>query len=291
MCAQLRERPLGSQRHDARDERREAGSSGIAGGILGCGSVRPVGVGGLLAAALELYRRNARLVLAVTVPIVVVVTGLTALGLGELGAHFKPQLPLRDTYIQLAANQLVTVPLISAILARWVLLTRRGERTNATDLVANALEVFPAVLLVIVAWLAAVFVGLFLIVPGVYILISWYFVVQAVVIDGDRGLAPIAAQRGAGAWALVAERARGRRLPARRVRASGADRARVHGTRPRRQRLRGGGPRRGRRQRCHAPVPRDRRDALLPPAARGRRDTGKGVTVAPRPAGSDRVAR
>jgi len=42
-----------------------------------------------------------------TVPIVVVVTGLTALGLGELGAHFKPQLPLRDTYIQLAANQLV----------------------------------------------------------------------------------------------------------------------------------------------------------------------------------------
>jgi hypothetical protein len=150
-----------------------------------------VGVGGLLAAAFGLYRRNARLVLAVTVPIVVVVTGLTALGLGELGAHYKPQPPLRDTYIQLAANQLVTVPLISAILARWVLLTRRGERTNAADLVAHALEIFPVVLLVIVAWLAAVFVGLFLIVPGVYILVSWYFVVQAVVIDGERALLPI----------------------------------------------------------------------------------------------------
>jgi hypothetical protein len=73
-----------------------------------------------------------------------------------------------------------------------VLLMRRGERTSATDLVANALEVFPAVLLVIVVWLAVVFIGLSLVVPGLYILVSWYFVVQAVVIDGQRGLAPIA---------------------------------------------------------------------------------------------------
>lgn len=150
-------------------------------------------VGELLAASFHLYRRNARIVLAVTVPIIVVVAGLTALGLGELTARYKPSPPLRNTYIALAANQLVTVPLISSILARWVLLTRRGERTGATDLVANALEVFPAVLLVIIIWLVVVFLGFVsLIIPGVYILVSWYFVVQAVVIDGQRGLAPIA---------------------------------------------------------------------------------------------------
>jgi hypothetical protein len=146
----------------------------------------------LIRGAFELSRANLRVVLAVTVPVVFLVTGITALGLGELGAHYNPGPPVRDTYIGFAANELVTVPLISSILARLVLLRRRGERFDVADLVANALEVFPAVLLVIVVWLAVVFVGFSLILPGLYFLVSWYFVVQAVVIDGDRGLAPIA---------------------------------------------------------------------------------------------------
>ncbi len=143
-------------------------------------------------AAFELYRGNIRLVLMMTVPVVVVVTGVTALGLGELGARVRPAPPQRDIYVDYAAAQLVTAPLITAILARLVLATRRGESVNPTDLVADALELFPAVLLVIVAWLAVSFLGFIsLIVPGAYIFVSWYFVVQAVVIDGDRGFAPI----------------------------------------------------------------------------------------------------
>ena len=152
----------------------------------------PGGLGSLLAESFDLYRRNVRLVLGVTVPIVVIVTGVTALGLGELTARFNPAPPSRDLLIDLLASGLVTVPLISSILAQWVLLTRRGEKPALTDLVANALEVFPTVLLVIAAWLAVSFVGLVtLIVPGIYIFVSWYFVVQAVVIDGDRGFKPI----------------------------------------------------------------------------------------------------
>lgn len=149
-------------------------------------------MGELLRAAFELYRRNVRLVLIVTVPIVIVVTGLTALGLGELGARVNPAPPLRDAYVDFGTSQLVMAPLIGAMLARLVLLRQRGEMVSATDLVADALEVFPAVLLVIVVWLAVSFLGFVsLIVPGVYIFVSWYFVVQAVVIDGDRGFAPI----------------------------------------------------------------------------------------------------
>jgi hypothetical protein len=73
-----------------------------------------------------------------------------------------------------------------------VYLTRGGEQVSATDLLANALEAFPALLLVIVAWLAVSLVGMFtLIIPGIYVFVSWYFVVQAVVIDGDRGFAPV----------------------------------------------------------------------------------------------------
>jgi hypothetical protein len=43
-----------------------------------------------------------------------------------------------------------------------------------------------------VVWLVVSVAGfLFLIIPGIYTLVSWYFVVQAVVIDNDRGLRPI----------------------------------------------------------------------------------------------------
>ncbi len=154
--------------------------------------VRAPSVGQLLREAFELYRGNVRLVLAVTVPVVIVVTGLTALGLGELGARVNPAPPPRDAYVDFAVSELVTGPLITAILARLVLLKRRGEAVNATDLVADALELFPAVLLVIITWLLVAFCGFaFFFLPGAYIFVSWYFVVQAVVIDGDRGFAPI----------------------------------------------------------------------------------------------------
>jgi hypothetical protein len=151
------------------------------------------GLGALLTEAFDLYRRNLRVVLGVAIPIVVIVTGVTALGLGELTARFNPAPPSRDVWIDVLASGLVTVPLISAILAQLVVATRRGESPAVTELVGNALEVFPTVLAVIVAWLAVSVVGFVaLIVPGIYVFVSWYFVVQAVVIDGDRGFAPIA---------------------------------------------------------------------------------------------------
>jgi hypothetical protein len=154
--------------------------------------MKQTGIGELLAQAFQLFRRNLLFVLALTVPVVVIVTGVTALGLGELGARYHASLPQRDLYIDLAANELVTAPLITSILARWVLLRSRGASVTAHDLVATALEAFPFTLLVIVAWLVAVVLaGSLFILPGIYLLVSWYFVVQAVVIDGDRGFAPI----------------------------------------------------------------------------------------------------
>src|ERR1700684_1865651 len=62
------------------------------------------GVGALLAEAFELYRRNVRVVLGVTIPIVVIVTGVTALGLGELTARFNPAPPTRDVWIDVLAS-------------------------------------------------------------------------------------------------------------------------------------------------------------------------------------------
>lgn len=152
-----------------------------------------ISIGGLLRGAFDLYRAHLRLVLSVTVPIVVVVTLLTAVGLGELGARYATASQLRDAYVEVAALQLVTIPLVSAILARLVLATRRGERLGFVELLSGALDVFPWVVMAVALWLAVVLVGLVTVVlPGIYVAVSWYFVVQAVVIEGDRGLKPIA---------------------------------------------------------------------------------------------------
>jgi hypothetical protein len=154
--------------------------------------VRIQTVGELLRDSLELYRRNFRVLFALTLPIVAIVTGVTALGLGEFTARFNPAPPERDVLVDLLASLLVTLPLVSSIIARWVVGVVRSESASPTELIAGALESFPAVLLVIVIWLGVSFLGLVtLIVPGIYVLVSWYFVVQAVVIDGDRGFAPI----------------------------------------------------------------------------------------------------
>jgi hypothetical protein len=149
------------------------------------------GVGELIARSFALYMSQWRRVLALTMPIVIVVTGVTALGLGELGASYRASESARDAYIDFAASGLVAVPLINSILARLVERTAAGGSVSSSELLAQAFEVFPNVLLVIVVWVGAVLAGALLIVPAFYFLVSWYFVVQAVVIDGDRGLAPI----------------------------------------------------------------------------------------------------
>jgi len=225
-------------------------------------------VGDLVARSFDLYRRHFGLVLSLTLPVVVVVFVLTALGLGELNASYRTALPLRDFWIEEAASQIVTTPLITAMLARFVLLEQRGERISATDLLAGALEAFPAVLLVVLVWLT-VSVALFaiLILPGVYFAVSWFFVVQAVVIDGDRGLAPLT--RSASLVRLRWWRSAGVGLAFQvLVTLASAVIGAVFPDRERGELRCGLRRRRHRRRGADAAVPRDRRDALLPAAAR-----------------------
>jgi hypothetical protein len=155
-------------------------------------------VGELIARSIDLYRRNTGMVLAMTLPVILVVTVLTALGLGELGARYHAVDSTRNLYIETAVAQLVTAPLISSVLARWVASKLAGDRVpSATELLAASLEAFPAVLFVIVLFWLGVFAGLsLLIVPGIFVAVSWYFVVQAVVLDGDRGLASVSRSAG-----------------------------------------------------------------------------------------------
>src|SRR5690242_5613119 len=71
-------------------------------------------MGQLLAQAFGLYRQNLRLVITLALPVVAVVIGLTALGLGEFSDGYRTALPARDVYVEAAASELVTAPLVSS---------------------------------------------------------------------------------------------------------------------------------------------------------------------------------
>jgi len=149
-------------------------------------------LGELLSRTLTFYRSHLRLVLAVTLPVVAFVDVVLGIGLGEFTASVHKKLPPADGYIVLAADAFVTVPLVTAMLARAIVIElREGSAPSAKRAVEEGLDVFAPALLAVILYAAGVALGLFLIIPAIYILVSWYFVVQAVVIDRSRGFGAV----------------------------------------------------------------------------------------------------
>ena len=154
----------------------------------------PLGIGALLRATIMFFREHARTVISVTLPVVVFVDVVIALGLGELTASYNARLPTADAYIGLAATQLVTVPLITSILARLIVAVRAHRGVSTVEVASEGLDVFVPVLIVVLCYWLAVVLGLFaFILPGVYFLITWYFCVQGVVLERATPLAALAA--------------------------------------------------------------------------------------------------
>jgi hypothetical protein len=148
----------------------------------------------LLRRTVALYRRNLRLVVIVTLPIVAFVDVVIGAGLGELTASVHKKLPIADVYIGVAAEAFVTVPLVFASLARAVVRDcDGGEPPLAGTVFLEGLDLFLPAFLVTAVVACVTAAGLsVLIVPGVYIAVSWYFALQAVAVDGRRGFAALA---------------------------------------------------------------------------------------------------
>lgn len=161
--------------------------SGFGGHEMNAAPLPPISR--LLRATIDFYRRNLRIVLLVAFPVVAIVDVTIGAGLGELTASVHKKLPTADGYIDIAGSALVTVPLVSSILGRAVVIERAsGERPTARRAAEEGLELFAPVLLAWILFACAVALGLaILIAPGIYVLIAGYFVVQAVVVDGQRG--------------------------------------------------------------------------------------------------------
>jgi hypothetical protein len=145
-------------------------------------------VGSILTGAFRLYRRRfwlfATIALAVVIPVDLVVYGV----LGELfwenhgfGESVSPEADLAATLTPI----LLLVPLITAGHVRAVMDLAERRDASAGAALAGASRRLPAVATAVLwAQVGAGFCLLLLIVPGVYLWVSWWVAPQAVVAEG-----------------------------------------------------------------------------------------------------------
>jgi hypothetical protein len=157
--------------------------------------VSPSGLGlaFLLSRTFAIYRSHMPMILSLSGGVVAVVDLILGVGLGQLASGYRASPPLSERLVSTAAGLLVTTPLITAMLARAVLDVVAGEPPSARRSMRCGLDLFGPLLIAMVMFIAAVFAGVFaLVIPAIYISVSWYFVAQAVVVDDRRGLAALA---------------------------------------------------------------------------------------------------
>jgi hypothetical protein len=153
-------------------------------------------LGELLSTSLALFRDHAAVFLTVallfTAPITLAVDGIWGRALAE-GADARPPSEVRATSLIL---QLVVIPLVTAIQVVIVQGLARGRPPGVRAALGAAAPRLPAVIVAVLLYVVAVAGGLLaLVVPGVWLIVRWYFVAQAVVIDR---LSPVEALRRSG---------------------------------------------------------------------------------------------
>ena len=154
---------------------------------------QPRDVGALFGDSLRVFIAHAWLFVllsaAVVVPVEIIVEGI---GLEMLTSPYDESPPLIESAVPSIVGFLVVTPIITAICIHALHSIAEGQRPSAGQVLVAGFEAFTplfgAVLLAAIG-IAAGFVALF--VPGVYLFIRWYFVPQAVVIEGARGPAAL----------------------------------------------------------------------------------------------------
>jgi len=164
-------------------------------------------LGPLFARTYAIYRAHLKLLLVVAAGVASVVELILGLGLGRLSAGYSTSSPVGAQLVDFAGSVLVTTPLITAMLARAVLDVLDGEQPTARRAIRCGLDLFAPLLIVTVLFVLGVFAGLVaFVIPGAYLSVSWYFVAQAVVVDGRRGIGALArsGELVRGRWLAVA---------------------------------------------------------------------------------------
>ena len=165
---------------------------------------QPRDVRALLRDSLTVYLRHFGTFLAlgalVVVPSQVIVGGI---GLEQLTADYDDTSPSwAETSIAAAVAYLVVAPLITAICVYALRSVAGGGSVGAREAIVKGFEAFTPIFFAVLLAAAGIALGLILIVPGIYLFVRWYFVPQAVVLEGARSTAALRASTRlvTGAW-------------------------------------------------------------------------------------------
>jgi hypothetical protein len=165
---------------------------------------QPRDVRALLRASFTVYLRHFGTFLAlgalVVVPSQVIVGGI---GLEQLSADYDDTSPTwAETSIAAAVAFLVVAPLITAICVHALRSVAGGGSPGAREAIVKGFEAFAPIFFAVLLAAAGIAIGLLLIVPGIYLFVRWYFVPQAVVLEGARNTGALRASSRlvAGAW-------------------------------------------------------------------------------------------
>jgi hypothetical protein len=132
----------------------------------------------------------------VVVPVHLIVSGI---GLEQLTANYDSSPTVEEAIIPTGVSFLVIAPLINAICIYALHSVAEGGQPRAGRSIVEGFEAFRPIFLAILLAAVGIAAGLlFLILPGIFLAVRWYFVPQAVVIEDTRG--PSALSR---SWGLT----------------------------------------------------------------------------------------
>jgi hypothetical protein len=165
---------------------------------------RPRDVGRLFADALSVYGRYIWLFIllsaAVVIPADLIVQGV---GLEMLTSSYDDSPDVAETLVPSIVEFLVVAPIVAAICIYALHQIAAGERPSAGEVFVAGFEAFtPLFGAVLLAALGIALGFVIFILPGIYLAVRWYFVPQAVVIEGARGAGALlrSAQVVTGSW-------------------------------------------------------------------------------------------
>lgn len=155
---------------------------------------RPRDAGALLRDSLVVYIRHFWTFLAlgalVVVPAELIVTGI---GMEELTSGYDTSPTFAEVAIPSLVTYLVVAPLITAICVYALQSVAAGGSPGAREAIVRGFESFSPIFFAVLLAALGILVGAILIVPGVYLFVRWYFVPQAVVLEGAHGPAALRA--------------------------------------------------------------------------------------------------
>jgi hypothetical protein len=149
---------------------------------------RPRDAGALLRDALVVYTRHFWTFLAlgavVVVPTELIVSGV---GLAQLTSGYDTTPSFAEAAIPATVSYLVVAPLITAICVYALQAVAAGGKPVAREAIVKGFESFTPIFFAVALAALGILLGAILIIPGIYLFVRWYFVPQAVVLEGAHG--------------------------------------------------------------------------------------------------------